>query len=102
DASTTGHYSLSLHAALPIFRLIQFGKYQQSPGLSHSFNLQHSRHYRFLWEVTGEVWFVGSDVLHPHNEGVGHLNHLVHHQEGVRSEEHTSELQSRENLVCRL
>src|SRR5690606_41061519 len=24
------------------------------------------------------------------------------HQEGLRSEEHTSELQSRENLVCRL
>src|SRR5690606_40111501 len=28
--------------------------------------------------------------------------HLVCHVQAVRSEEHTSELQSRENLVCRL
>src|SRR5690606_41790929 len=28
------------------------------------------------------------------------MNNCVFHQSGVRSEEHTSELQSRENLVC--
>src|SRR3712207_8257096 len=29
-------------------------------------------------------------------------NHLAHHHSPVRSEEHTSELQSRQYLVCRL
>src|SRR5207302_9340795 len=29
-------------------------------------------------------------------------DHVHHHRHGARSEEHTSELQSRENLVCRL
>src|SRR2546430_12516617 len=28
--------------------------------------------------------------------------HATHYEEGVRSEEHTSELQSQSNLVCRL
>src|SRR5690606_22878904 len=41
------------------------------------------------WQfMTGGQW-----VAHPGNDGV---------QYTVRSEEHTSELQSRENLVCRL
>src|SRR6266511_907264 len=40
----------------------------------------------------------------PHAAGAGHARHRRHvHGGGVerRSEEHTSELQSRENLVCR-
>src|SRR5206468_4783468 len=30
------------------------------------------------------------------------LDHVSHHESGLRSEEHTSELQSRSDLVCRL
>src|SRR2546427_2511327 len=40
----------------------------------------------------------------PHNlvETVAAINHLVDHPDAPRSEEHTSELQSQSNLVCRL
>src|SRR5713101_10197344 len=39
--------------------------------------------------------------IYRHPEAVGHLHHLLHGVDG-RSEEHTSELQSHVNLVCRL
>src|SRR2546430_12896607 len=40
----------------------------------------------------------------PHREAVGDLGLLAHQHQaaGERSEEHTSELQSQSNLVCRL
>src|SRR5207302_9326589 len=38
-------------------------------------------------------------TAHGGNSGVGTARGVLH---GIRSEEHTSELQSRENLVCRL
>src|SRR3712207_7789944 len=37
-----------------------------------------------------------------HQEGVGGLQHKGHDEGHDRSEEHTSELQSRQYLVCRL
>src|SRR5690606_29291649 len=43
---------------------------------------------------------LGSEVM---QESLEHLTHVYPHVEKIpRSEEHTSELQSRENLVCRL
>src|SRR3712207_8247911 len=83
DTATTEIYTLSLHDALPIFR-------------------------RHLGDAPLRVLDVGG------GEGVhaawlaadGHDVHLVDpvpaHVEQARSEEHTSELQSRQYLVCRL
>src|SRR5205085_6306663 len=41
-----------------------------------------------------------AELVLPHADGARH--HAVHVQRGARSEEHTSELQSQSNLVCRL
>src|SRR3712207_8722965 len=76
DTATTEIYTLSLHDALPIF--------------SHS--LRCSLGFKL---VAGGV-------------GVGEGVHAAHDladllgDAGLRSEEHTSELQSRQYLVCRL
>src|SRR5690606_39449213 len=53
------------------------------------FGAQHYDHYQFLFSLSGKI------------SGIG-LEHQRSSENGVRSEEHTSELQSRENLVCRL
>src|SRR5690606_41306606 len=82
---TTELYTLSLHDALPIFhRNIQ----RQSRACSPSqYNLHHS-----LWLAVpnkGRVKQNRAGASDPQSPQ-------------TRSEEHTSELQSRENLVCRL
>src|SRR5437667_9597815 len=83
DTATTDIYTLSLHDALPIWLALHFRR-----------------------EVSSQ--------LRAAHEGVGNQNHLVfrcrrltmEHQalarNGRRSEEHTSELQSHHDLVCRL
>src|SRR5690606_34427670 len=45
---------------------------------------------------------VGKTLYKRVGHGSGHRNPMFHTGQGIRSEEHTSELQSRENLVCRL
>src|SRR2546430_17058618 len=79
DTATTEIYTLSLHDALPIC-----GDHPPPHGVGIGFEV-----------VDGILEFVreGADV--------GHLGHPPHEQER-RSEEHTSELQSQSNLVCRL
>src|SRR5256886_7337848 len=73
DTATTEIYTLSLHDALPILVVLR---------RAHGpLELRARRHV--------------PDV------GVGRQQHLVV-EEDVRSEEHTSELQSQSNLVCRL
>src|SRR3712207_7165274 len=77
DTATTEIYTLSLHDALPIYRNLDAGQ-------------------------------GGADgVLHARGQVVGALHRPRAGQEQVevreaRSEEHTSELQSRQYLVCRL
>src|SRR3712207_8083919 len=74
DTATTEIYTLSLHAALPIYR----------------------RHRRRRVALDGQ---------HPPGDVLGRLRRLLRqllHLVGHRSEEHTSELQSRQYLVCRL
>src|SRR3712207_9427158 len=78
DTATTEIYTLSLHDALPIF----FS--QDSFGYSGSF-LFHIN-FRILCSI-----FV---------ENV--IGTLIRIELNLRSEEHTSELQSRQYLVCRL
>src|SRR5690606_41259341 len=92
EPAPTQIYTLSLHDALPIFGL----------------------HAELLGQVHGERFDLHAQVSPLHGAAVlqlidnplgqvdrhGKSNALV--AAAVRSEEHTSELQSRENLVCRL
>src|SRR5438270_2478933 len=73
DTATTEIYTLSLHDALPIYDLARYR-------ISKSFRF-HSLHFRSV--STGQRV---ADVF----------------RQTKRSEEHTSELQSQSNLVCRL
>src|SRR2546430_9843484 len=81
DTATTEIYTLSLHDALPIF-----------PGASGAVG----------WELVAFAGYVGG-VGHDQIESlVGDRREQVAPQDPHRSEEHTSELQSQSNLVCRL
>src|SRR2546430_5956756 len=74
DTATTEIYTLSLHDALPIFH-----------GLKHpeQYAIGHAKQNVAANERIADL---PTDQTHPSN----------------RSEEHTSELQSQSNLVCRL
>src|SRR5690606_41364155 len=88
--SSSAFYSLSLHDALPIYL-------RPVPGLRPV----RPVHPRALHAPRLRL---RPDRRHPELRGRRHLRHadlrVVHLY--LRSEEHTSELQSRENLVCRL
>src|SRR2546427_1743042 len=75
DTATTEIYTLSLHDALPIWYLILFAP--------HAF--VHERQYRSRGLPSPSVFL-----------------RISTHFTATRSEEHTSELQSQSNLVCRL
>src|SRR3712207_7953086 len=75
DTATTEIYTLSLHDALPIFR---------------------KREREFVEIVTGE--YAGRRA----NPRRARIEIGVRRSQAIRSEEHTSELQSRQYLVCRL
>src|SRR3712207_7047278 len=81
DTATTEIYTLSLHDALPIW-LVAGGAQGRGGGARH--------HLQVVRGLPGEV----DQVL------VDDPPHAV--PGAVRSEEHTSELQSRQYLVCRL
>src|SRR2546430_11208695 len=78
DTATTEIYTLSLHDALPI-SFDEFFKIINGFGLAAQDHPDHA--------VRVEL--------------DDHIRAFVHHPD-VRSEEHTSELQSQSNLVCRL
>src|SRR2546430_16328436 len=77
DTATTEIYTLSLHDALPIFPLAL-----KRAGLTLSDISLIEMHEAFAAQVLSTF-------------------HVLE-QNGARSEEHTSELQSQSNLVCRL
>src|SRR5688572_31558775 len=79
DTATTEIYTLSLHDALPIFGNVA----KDLDGKAEACRAHEQREGRPLRR--GEKTFTLDDV-----------------GEGLRSEEHTSELQSQSNLVCRL
>src|SRR2546430_3938032 len=81
DTATTEIYTLSLHDALPI--------YLQAPRL-----LLGRRRIAQLRERDPHL---GGPA-----ERIDHRLDLPHREVKTRSEEHTSELQSQSNLVCRL
>src|SRR3712207_9435127 len=76
DTATTEIYTLSLHDALPIFS-------QEVGSKGHSLEALHR---------LGEISLIQGDDERA----------LALEQQSLRSEEHTSELQSRQYLVCRL
>src|SRR3712207_7980989 len=87
DTATTEIYTLALHDALPIY--VDFRNEDRAPLLfiagsednimPPAVNQSNAKHYRHVKSVTDYKEFPGR-----------------------RSEEHTSELQSRQYLVCRL
>src|SRR5688572_32333711 len=80
DTATTEIYTLSLHDALPI-------SYRSDPWTNYSRNSNnHSRRSDYSWSTWRTTWGTTWNFAR-------HLS---------RSEEHTSELQSQSNLVCRL
>src|SRR5690606_41363841 len=88
DSATTAIYTLSLHDALPILhkRLLRGIFDQASAWLLIKIKKEESS---WLWcNDCRSTRFISVKPLIPIN--------------ATRSEEHTSELQSRENLVCRL
>src|SRR5690625_6156855 len=89
-------YTLSLHDALPIYRQLVFDFFQFSvllfrPLVFRERGVQVIDHHLFKCKQK-EVF--ESLLLHHLTEGIPELL--------IRSEEHTSELQSRGHLVCRL
>src|SRR3712207_7744207 len=84
DTATTEIYTLSLHDALPIFL-----KTLEVLGPLHGYGIA-----RRIEETSRHRLTLNYGTLYPAL--------LKLEQEGLRSEEHTSELQSRQYLVCRL
>src|SRR3712207_8051794 len=83
DTATTEIYTLSLHDALPIFRV-------KTQGINETV-LKELRE-KYGDGITFEVWnYFKSEAITREQL-----------QPMLRSEEHTSELQSRQYLVCRL
>src|SRR5690606_41963309 len=97
-AAASDTFTLSLHDALPIFRLSNTTiQPQDNNPLKLSAGVE---------ETFANLLLRDSDAHLPPVEAVREaFDDLQQHQQLVlkaRSEEHTSELQSRENLVCRL
>src|SRR5690349_23447304 len=84
DTATTEIYTLSLHDALPIFPTLTARENVEVP-------LYVGKHEGSPSERAKEVLSL-----------VGLEHRLDHRPNQLRSEEHTSELQSRRDLVCRL
>src|SRR3712207_7281079 len=79
DTATTEIYTLSLHDALPIFSRPAITRVTESS----------------TWRATGRSWTRKRSAMPPRRS-------IASRSSTTRSEEHTSELQSRQYLVCRL
>src|SRR5207249_12321929 len=93
-ASPTAIYPLSLHDALPICKRRHSGVIRQGGCDAES-----------LFQVIADAECIGHDGQRGVNSGAGREEAAIHNikiVDLVRSEEHTSELQSRFDLVCRL
>src|SRR5690606_41470612 len=101
DPATTQIYTLSLHDALPIYRpslVILDMMLPDQSGLSILPELKN---------LLGETPIVIVTAFHDMETTIramkaGAFDYIHKPFPDLRSEEHTSELQSRENLVCRL
>src|SRR5690606_40538897 len=86
-------YTLSLHDALPILDHARLGYNYRLDEMSAALGLAQIQRIDDLLAKRAQVaaWY---------NERIDTIDGI--HKPHIRSEEHTSELQSRENLVCRL
>src|SRR5690606_40755328 len=94
-APSTELYTLSLHDALPIYE----GELEGA----HRLAVEHGDHHHLVG--VGSQLAQRGDVARVERlvrPIVGGADRILGEQLHDRSEEHTSELQSRENLVCRL
>src|SRR5690606_40323413 len=82
DTATTEIYTLSLHDALPICAEVVGVRRDEADAVVRV--------------------FTGTHVARRATALLGAVDQAVALGDDLRSEEHTSELQSRENLVCRL
>src|SRR3712207_8740263 len=87
DTATTEIYTLSLHDALPIYQVRLLNAQAQALQIGERAHGTHA-----VVDRAGAGIVVGEPDEPVRREGRQH----------VRSEEHTSELQSRQYLVCRL
>src|SRR5690606_40264017 len=95
--ASTAIYTLSLHDALPIFDRLQREDARVRSGadlVADSRGVEAVAHEVVLGRGVELDRAVGAVVVGRHQ--------ALRRDEARRSEEHTSELQSRENLVCRL
>src|SRR2546422_8542545 len=102
DTATTEIYTLSLHDALPISR-------RGRPHARHGLRARRAPHPAGAPCKAADDALLGHGVARggcarPHGAGQPRLgrDRAASEARGRRSEEHTSELQSRLHLVCRL
>src|SRR5690554_3236496 len=97
--STPLIYSLSLHDALPIFfRILVQIIFGSGRAVFLTDVFVGSVYFTFIMNVKGELGF----PLHYFGQYIFRFLGSLVSRSMVRSEEHTSELQSRPHLVCRL
>src|SRR5690606_41946400 len=96
--STAPHlYTLSLHDALPISNIYSKRDDHEKAVELLKIALQYTDDYADVYNL------IGMEYLFMDNLELAKENFIKCLEEDIeRSEEHTSELQSRENLVCRL
>src|SRR5690606_40321103 len=94
-------YTLSLHDALPIFYKLLFTQFNRFANVSSEFIGDVTLVFDLLntWTrvLAGDALFLSYVFTK-----LTLFSQFSFHYYLLRSEEHTSELQSRENLVCRL
>src|SRR5690606_41353450 len=95
----TSSYTLSLHDALPIFIIKTDLRCRNKETIRQTGtkNLMHARN----WIANGHRIPGIAVIARTRGHEIGLLTFSLRSPK-LRSEEHTSELQSRENLVCRL
>src|SRR5690606_41904104 len=97
---TTPTYPLSLHDALPICRGMEYADaclFEEASACLNRALAAGADNFETHYCLAG----VYKSLERP-DKAETHCRLSVERNPGFRSEEHTSELQSRENLVCRL
>src|SRR5690606_42070637 len=87
-------YTLSLHDALPIYSFYVRVFQNDFESCFYTFCICSSSYVKEVCRLKSSMF----DKIHRCHSKTSSVYHTTY----VRSEEHTSELQSRENLVCRL
>src|SRR5205085_11760963 len=92
------YFHFSLHDALPIYRLLR----RCDDGLTACVTLAALDDEDVIAHIDSERRVVAADPEHAVTKLVDWRSRIRGHLRSGRSEEHTSELQSQSNLVCRL